>query len=366
MCTIIVGQAAFFFNTSDLTSNSSDRYRVRAQRFILTYSQVPATWDKEALGPHLKQLVFPQETPNEERLLVVEECLLISVEEHPTTGGFHLHVYLDAGDKIVINSPAYFDLDGVHPNIQAVKSTPYKVYEYVCKDGNIIFDEGDGPSRPTKKQSPDDIWGTIMAAANREEFLSLAGKLRPRDTVLHFHSLELYAAHRWRDTPDEYIPCPLTCNLDNYPQIADWVQANLNQKVTGRPKSLIIFGPTRIGKTIWARSLGKHAYFPGLFMLEGFSPTDSKYAVFDDMVNGIASIPNWKAWLGGQKEFVVGDKYMKKQRIKWDKPCIMVGNIDPREDMRQEDIEWLEGNCVIVPITSTLAEPTSEDETIIE
>ena len=298
--------------------------------------------------------------------MVAEECLLISVEEHPTTGGFHLHVYLDAGEQLTINSPVYFDHNDVHPNIKAIKSTPYKVYDYVCKDGNIIFDEGDGPVRPTKKSSPDDVWALVMAAANREEFLRRAAELRPRDTVLHFNSLVAYAEHRFRDTPDEYVSCPLTCYLDKLPQIADWVQVNLQQEVTGRPKSLIIFGPTRIGKTIWARSLGKHAYFPGLFMLEGFSPTECKYAIFDDMVNGIASIPNFKAWLGGQKKFVVGDKYMRKQRIKWDKPCIMIGNTDPREDMRQEDINWLEGNCVIVEITETLAEPTLEDDIIVE
>ena len=79
-----------------------------------------------------------------------------------------------------------------------------------------------------------------------------------------------------------------------------------------------------------------------------------EYAVFDDMMHGLYSIPNWKFWLGGQSEFAVGDKYMRKQRIIWGKPCIFIGNNDPRLSLVADEVTWLEKNCVFCEITSDL------------
>lgn len=72
----------------------------------------------------------------------------------------------------------------------------------------------------------------------------------------------------------------------------------------------------------------------------------------------MATVPNFKAWFGGQQEFVIGDKYMKKQRIAWGKPCIYIGNSDPRLEMSQDDTEWLNGNCLFAEINSVLASPS--------
>lgn len=91
----------------------------------------------------------------------------------------------------------------------------------------------------------------------------------------------------------------------------------------GRPRSLILFGDTRLGKTLWARSLGKHAYFGGLFSLD--EPIDeAQYAVFDDMQGGLEFFHAYKFWLGAQKEFWATDKYKGKQFIVWGRPSIYV------------------------------------------
>jgi hypothetical protein len=110
-----------------------------------------------------------------------------------------------------------------------------------------------------------------------------------------------------------------------------------------RAKSLILWGPTRTGKTTWARSLGKHLYFGGLFNIDDYRE-DCEYAVFDDMQGGLEFLHSYKFWLGCQKEFNVTDKYRHKKRVKWGKPCIYLSNQDPRAD-RGVDVEWLEGNC---------------------
>lgn len=72
---------------------------------------------------------------------------------------------------------------------------------------------------------------------------------------------------------------------------------------------------------------------------------NADYAVFDDLQGGLEYFHAYKFWLGAQKEFNVTDKYRKKKRIQWGKPCIYLSNQDPRAD-KGVDVDWLEGNCV--------------------
>jgi len=122
--------------------------------------------------------------------------------------------------------------------------------------------------------------------------------------------------------------------------------------LTVRLKSLILWGPSRMGKTIWARSLGAHAYFGGLYSLS--EPTEGvKYAVFDDLQGGLDYFHAYKFWLGCQKEFYATDKYKGKQLIKWGKPSIYIANNDPRND-KSCDKEWLEANCDFIYISNPI------------
>lgn len=97
-----------------------------------------------------------------------------------------------------------------------------------------------------------------------------------------------------------------------------------------------------MGKTLWARSLGKHAYFGNVFSLDE-NLTDVEYAVFDD-IGGLKFLPSYKFWLGQQKEFYATDKYRHKQKITWARPSIWCANNDPREE-DGADVDWLNKNC---------------------
>jgi len=107
-----------------------------------------------------------------------------------------------------------------------------------------------------------------------------------------------------------------------------------------------------MGKTLWARSLGNHAYFGGLFSLD--EPLDDvKYAVFDDMQGGLEYFHSYKFWLGCQHQFYATDKYKGKKLIQWGKPSIYLSNIDPRAD-KGADVEWLEANCIFIYLGSSI------------
>jgi len=126
---------------------------------------------------------------------------------------------------------------------------------------------------------------------------------------------------------------------------------------TGRPKSLCLFGETRLGKTLWARSLGTHVYFGGLFCLDE-DIENASYAVFDDM-GGLKFVPSHKFWLGGQNQFYATDKYRGKQLITWGKPTIWLSQFDPRIEC-DVDIAWLEGNCEFVHIRDPIFRANKE------
>jgi hypothetical protein len=135
--------------------------------------------------------------------------------------------------------------------------------------------------------------------------------------------------------------------------------------ITGKPRpiSLIIWGPSRLCKTQWARSLGKHSYFSNEWNLAGYDDT-CDYAIFDDMKGGMGSI-DYKSWIGGQGQFDSTDKYSKKRRIYWSKPCIFISNDNPFEDDsrgRRIDKEWLAANTLCVNIATPLGRFVNDNQ----
>lgn len=100
-------------------------------------------------------------------------------------------------------------------------------------------------------------------------------------------------------------------------------------------------GPTRTGKTEWARSLGPHMYFNNMFNIDLWDP-QAEYAVFDDI--DWKYFPAKKSFLGAQKQFCLADKYRKKRLLKWGKPCIILCN--PEDAPTEWAITWYRENCI--------------------
>lgn len=123
----------------------------------------------------------------------------------------------------------------------------------------------------------------------------------------------------------------------------------------------MLWGDTRLGKTVWARSLGSHAYFCGLYSgAEAITAQSKDYAIFDDIQGGIKFFHGYKNWLGAQFNFQVKVLYKDPVLIKWGKPSIWLSNTDPRDDMVSADIMWLEGNCDFVNVTSSIFHANTE------
>lgn len=98
--------------------------------------------------------------------------------------------------------------------------------------------------------------------------------------------------------------------------------------------------------------MGEHFYCGTFFNLDDVD-TSKRYAVFDDIRLDEKSYWYWKAWLGGQEQFTITDKYRKKFTIKWGKPVIWLCN--PASDLRKLNLEieegdWLRESCVFVNV----------------
>jgi len=161
-----------------------------------------------------------------------------------------------------------------------------------------------------------------------------------------FNNLQSVAEHHYRPAVEEYRSSYDDWNVPG--DLSEWAEC-VGEDVD-RPRSLVVWGPSRTGKTEWARSLGNHVFFSGMFDLSVWRG-DCDYVVFDDV--SFTSMDFFKCWFGAQKEFSVTDKYMRKRRIMHGKPCVGCFNHDIRA-MSWADIDWMEINCLFVNIVDKL------------
>lgn len=125
--------------------------------------------------------------------------------------------------------------------------------------------------------------------------------------------------------------------------------------------SLVLYGESRTGKTLWARSLGPHIYNVGLVSGEEcLKAPNVKYAIFDDIRGGIKFFPAFKEWLGGQQTVCVKRLYRDPKLVRWGKPSIWISNDDPRLSMDPSDVSWLEMNCVFIEIQAAIFRANTE------
>lgn len=96
-------------------------------------------------------------------------------------------------------------------------------------------------------------------------------------------------------------------------------------------------------------------YFNCYFNLDDWD-SNASYIVFDDIpwdrFKGW-----WKQFFGAQKEFVLTDKYKKKQKVLWGKPCIYLCNeeANPRDLLYfDSEKQWLDENTITCKINSSL------------
>lgn len=295
-------------------------FRLCAKNFFLTYPRCTASKED------LKQFLLT---------LGISGCL-ISLEQH-ADGTPHLHALVCFEKKKDIKNPRFFDFNNFHGKYEPARSIEGSI-EYVSKYGDTL----EYGELPRKKRS----WSTVLSASSKEEALQFASECSARDFIIFNDRIEAFISKKFKPEVPEYTPEFTNFNVP--PELVEWTS---QLEVGTRPKSLILYGGSRLGKTEWARSLGKHMFFSNFFNLEQWDD-DAKYAIFDDLVE--YKFEFLRPFLGGQKQFSVTDKYCKKKLVQWGKPAIVLANFLPMYGTSNWITEWLDSNCVIVEIKSPL------------
>jgi len=281
------------------------------------------------------------------------ECI-IGRESHED-GGTHLHAFVDFGRKYRSRNTNAFDVEGYHPNISPSKGRPAQGWDYATKDGDIVAGGLERPSntRSRASGSRQEAATAIIDAQTKEELFELCRTLAPDKMLWSYPSIRAYANDRFMEQRPTYEhPADVTIDTSAYPELDRWAEENLDGFRMGRRgRSLILIGPSRLGKTVWARSLREnHVHHEQLFNLDEHKE-DCDYAIFDDI--DIKYFPTYKGWLGHQKHFTATDKYKGKKTINWGKPAIWCNNDDPRSK-EGVDADWIDANCDVVYINTPL------------
>nr|QVW56460.2 MAG: replication-associated protein [Gemycircularvirus] len=291
------------------------------------------------------------------------ECI-IAREQHEDLG-LHFHVFADFGRKFRSRKVDIFDVDGRHPNIKRSWGTPEKGYDYAIKDGDIVAGGLERPDGVHGSGKTFDLWSQIAGAENRGEFWRLCEELDPKSLCCSFGQLSKFADWRFAEPDAEYrTPDGIEFDVHSGDGRDSWVQESgiqLGDSFVGRPMSLVLYGESRTGKTLWARSLGPHIYNIGLVSGEEcMKAPNVKYAIFDDIRGGIKFFPAFKEWLGAQATVSVKRLYRDPKLVAWGKPSVWISNEDPRLVMDSSDISWLEANARFIEVNSAIFRANTE------
>lgn len=129
-------------------------------------------------------------------------------------------------------------------------------WNYIHKDAEApLHGPYDGPEEvtvDTELKTKDEKWGHVIAASNRDEYFERAKVYSPYDYVVNHEKLVKYADKHWPEEKPVYIPDSI-----DFPHVTAamrrWIEQEFPKR--DRPKTLVLWGKSRTGKTQWARAL---------------------------------------------------------------------------------------------------------------
>lgn len=320
--------------------NSGANFRFHAVRVFLTYAQS---------GDVTPQEVFDQINPR----YPFKEYII--VQEHHQDGNLHIHACIRFKREVNTTDARCFDLyigeTRLHPHIGRVASWKHAV-QYCRKEADASILTNIPESVAGVRASVHDVYREALDSGSRETAYEIIRTGPTRDWVLYGPQIRSAIDAHFTPPAQDYVPTFDASSFTNVPGDAlEWALDNISRprRQNHRAKSLLLVGPSRIGKTEWARSLGPHIYINGYYCLEELEK-NGDYLVCDDIP--WERFPVWKSILGCQREFTMTDKYRKKIVIRdWNKPCIVLWNPDmyPTEAFQSRDVaDWIDANTVKV------------------
>ncbi|UUC10351.1 AC1 protein [Tomato leaf curl Tianyang virus] len=346
----------------------SNSFQVKAKNIFLTYPKCPIP-KEEAL-----ELIKSIQCPSDKLFIRVAQ------EKH-SDGTLHLHALIQFKGKAQFRNPRHFDITHpntstqFHPNFQGAKSSS-DVKSYIEKDGDYV-DWGDfqidGRSARGGQQTANDAAAEALNAGSKDAALAIIREKLPKDFIFQYHNLSSNL-DRIFARPLEVFVCPfLSSSFDQVPEeLEEWVSENVRDAAARpwRPKSIVIEGDSRTGKTMWARSLGPHNYLCGhLDLSPKVYSNDAWYNVIDDVDPHY--LKHFKEFMGAQRDWQSNTKYGKPIQIKGGIPTIFLCNPGPTssykeyldEDKNSALKDWALKNAEFITLKEPLYSSTNQGTT---
>ena len=149
------------------------------------------------------------------------------------------------------------------------------------------------------------------------------------------------------------IPCKLydyLVYLDNWVKI--WYTDRSKKEY--RPKSLVLTGDSRSGKTSLMVTMGSFSYFKNMWNVDNVE-NQASFNIFDDMDSADEgkglSFAWFKGWFGAQDCLTVTDRYKPRMEISNGKPLVWLNNYKIEESFKSiSGLNYIRKNCVLVEL----------------
>lgn len=305
-------------------------FKFQGKHCFLTYPRCDA--GKQAIYDHLLALSFPVD-----RLLVAEE-------KHED-GGQHIHAYLAFKSRPCIRNQHYFDIRGFHPNIQTVRRVR-DVINYITKeDGDPLSNFEWKDKKSAKAEAVQSIMAQIEQRKHPDEILVDVINSHPElllGSTAISHFIQRASKGISMSMPIYELSTFSLSHVDKA-RIELWSSqvANMERGDRTGARSMWFIGPSRMGKTCLARSIGNHWYMQTNFNLTNICDEEKVYGVLDDIDWDILS-KFFKGLLGCQKDVDLHDKFCRKKRFTLGYPVIICTNEPPI--LSNEQAQWLRKN----------------------
>ena len=318
--------------SSGALTKSSTKFRINAKNYFLTYPKCPLAREEV-----LDELV--------ERFLPRSLAWAVVAHELHKDEGDHLHCQLEFKERYNCINELAFDIKGYHPNVQASRSTS-KVAKYCAKEDCYSL-YGITPEDFRKKIGYTNPWNEALQAKTAADAIEIIRNGAARDYIINSERIEA-TMKRLKTGATTYVPIfdqdqPFVVPVE----VQSWLDTEFIKKT--RARCLCLIGPTKLGKTAWARSIVQpHTYWKSLINIEKWNPA-SKLLIFDNF--DWKYMPAPKVYLTQAGQATVTDKYHKKTNVIVNMPAIFICNEMPLENGVPLDcMKYWQENMVFITV----------------
>ncbi|XP_027067721.2 uncharacterized protein [Coffea arabica] len=343
---------------------ASSSFFINAKNILLTYPR--CVLPKQQALDEIRNLQFP-----------ISPIYIRVAQETHENGSSHLHCLIQFEGKFLTASARFFDIKSpiansmFHPNVQGARNSS-AVRDYISKYGDFVeWGEfrSDGRTRFSSGKT-DDVYAAALAGKDKGMALNIIKRGDPRSFIIHYNKLSSNLDRIFQKPPEPYV-----ARFQQFECVPSFLTHWADTNVTGpgnrphRPMSIIIKGPSRTGKTCWARSLNSqaHNYYAGHIDLAHHSD-DAWYNVINDV--NPQFLKHWKEFLGAQRDWSSNCKYAKPRKIKGGIPSIVFCNpgLNSSYDVylsapdRQDLFNWTKQNAAFFFLQQPLFALTNQEQ----